>query len=340
MSKPKVVVTRKLIDHAQALLDSNKDLEIVQWDSEKPAPREWLLQNAQNASGILVMLTDKIDTELVSTAGSTLKTISSFSVGTDHVDTALLKSHNIRLGYTPTALTDAVADLTVMLTLMAQRRGGEAMAKVLDGEWPQMPWHPLLMTGPQLGGSTVGFLGFGRIAQATVKRLLGFGVKKVVYLTSRPGEGAREDHYGLLGGGKSEVPIQPAKSWEEVASESDVVIVGCALTPSTKHLVGKEFLAKMKKTAVLVNIARGGVVDTDALVEALDQDRIFGAGLDVIEGEPNVPKDHPILKQKRCVLVPHIGSATVPTREQMAEESVKNLLAGLRGEEMVNEVKL
>lgn len=307
--------------------------------SKKPAPREWLLTNAKNAHGLLVMLTDKINEELVTTAGPSLKTIASFSVGTDHVDTALLKEHGIRLGYTPTALTDAVADLTIMLLLMAQRRAGEAIARVKNGEWPQMPWHPLLMTGPQLGGSKVGFLGFGRIAQATVKRLFGFGVGGVRYLTSRPGEVAREDHFGVLGG-HSGVEVSPAKTWEEIAEWSDVVVVGCALAPETKHLVGKEFLAKMKKTGVLVNIARGPVVDTDALVEALDQGRIFGAGLDVIEGEPDIRSDHPILKQERCVVLPHIGSATVKTREQMAVESVRNLLAGLKGEKMVNEVKL
>ncbi|KAF1955921.1 hypothetical protein CC80DRAFT_535939 [Byssothecium circinans] len=336
--KTKVLVTRQLIDEAQKLLDSHTELEIVQWNSEKPASRTWLLENAKGASGFLVMLNDKVDEELLDAAGPQLKTIASFSVGTDHVDREALKKRNIRLGYTPTALTDAVADLTVMLTLMAQRRAGESVAKVKEGEWPQMPWAPLLMTGPQIGGSTVGFLGFGRIAQATLKRFLAFGIKRAIYLTSKPGQRAKEDHFGLLTG--SSIPIEPAKSWEELARESDVVVLGCALTPSTKHLVNAEFFAKMKKTAVIVNIARGPVVDTDALVEALKNERIFGAGLDVIENEPNITADHPLLKEQRCVLVPHIGSATIETREQMAEESVKNLLAGLEGGAMVNEVEL
>ncbi|KAF2108089.1 hypothetical protein BDV96DRAFT_693030 [Lophiotrema nucula] len=337
--KFKVVVTRQLIDEAQKLLEDVSDLDVVQWPSEdQPAERSWLLDNAQGASGLLVMLSDKVDQELLDAAGNDLKVIASFSVGTDHVDTAVLRKRNIRLGYTPTALTDAVADLTIMLTLMAQRRGGEAIGKVIKGEWPKMPWSPLLMTGPQIGGSTVGFLGFGRIGQATLKRFIPFGIKRARYLTSKPGQPAKEDHFGLLKEGK--IPIEPAQNWEQLARESDVVIIGCALTPDTKHLVGKDFLAKMKKTAVLVNIARGPVVDTDALVAALDKEAIFGAGLDVIENEPNIPADHPILKQPRCVLVPHIGSATIETREQMATESVKNLLAGLKGEAMVNEVQL
>lgn len=284
------------------------------------------------------MLSDKVDEELVEAAGSQLKAIASFSVGTDHVDRDALKKRNIRLGYTPTCLTDAVADLTIMLILMAQRRGGESIAKVIKGEWPQMPWHPLLMTGPQIRGSTVGFLGLGRIGQATLKRLLPFGIKRVIYLTSKPGKPVREDHFGLIK--DASIPIEPAQSADQLASESDVVIVGCALTPSTKHLVSTDFFKKMKKLAVIINIARGPIIDTDALVKALDEEQIFGAGLDVIENEPNIQADHPILKQPRCVLVPHIGSATIETREQMATESVKNLLAGLSGEAMVNELEL
>ncbi|RAR00807.1 glyoxylate reductase [Stemphylium lycopersici] len=327
MEKSKVVVTRQLINEAQGLLDAKKnDLEIVQWQSEK------------GASGILVMLTDKVDEELLEAAGPQLKTIASFSVGTDHVDRDALKKRNIRLGYTPTCLTDAVADLTIMLILMAQRRGGESMAKVSKGEWTQMPWHPLLMTGPQIRGSTVGFLGFGRIAQASLQRLLPFGIKRVIYLTSKPGQLAKEDHYGLLK--NAGIPIEPAASAEQLAQESDVVIVGCALTPSTKHLVSTDFFSKMKKLSVIVNIARGPIIDTNALVKALDEEQIFGAGLDVIENEPNITADHPILKQPRAVLVPHIGSATIETRVQMATESVRNLLAGLAGEAMINELEL
>jgi glyoxylate/hydroxypyruvate reductase len=284
------------------------------------------------------MLSDKCDEELMQAAGEQLKVVASFSVGTDHVEREALKKRNIRLGYTPTCLTDAVADLTIMLILMAQRRGGEAMAKVLTGQWPQMPWSPLLMTGPQIRGATVGFLGFGRIGQATLKRLIPFGISRVLYLTSKPGGPAKEDHFGLLK--EASVPIEPAQNWEQLASESDIVVVGCSLSPSTKHLVNAGFFEKMKKLAVLVNIARGPVVDTDALVKALDTEQIFGAGLDVIENEPNIQADHPILKQPRCVLVPHIGSATIETRVQMATESVKNLLAGLKGEKMVNEVQL
>ncbi|CBX94090.1 hypothetical protein IAQ61_003962 [Plenodomus lingam] len=339
MAKAKVVVTRQLIDVAQSILDARKDeLDIVQWDFIEPCDRTWLLANVKGATGILVMLSDKVDEELLEAAGPQLKAIASHSVGTDHVDHNALRKRNIRLGYTPTCLTDSVADLTLMLILMAQRRGGEAMGRVLKGDWPQMPWHPLLMTGPQIRGATVGFLGFGRIGQATLKRLLPFDIKRVLYLTSKPGQPVKEDHFNLLKA--ASIPIDPAQSADQLAQESDVVIVGCALTPETRHLVSTDFFAKMKKLAVLVNIARGPIVDTDALVKALDEGAIFGAGLDVIENEPNIQADHPILKQPRCVLVPHIGSATFETRQQMATETVKNLLAGIEGGSMVNELEL
>lgn len=357
MFQTKVVVTRNLIQEAKRLLDARADqLEIVQWQSDQvgnaaslhirkaqvltshePCQRSWLLENVAGASGLLVMVSDKIDEELLEAAGTQLKAIATFTAGTDHIDLVALKKRNIRLGYITDCLSDAVADLAVMLVLMAQRRVGEAMTRVNKGQWPQMPWHPMLMTGPQIRGATIGFLGFGRISQVVLKRLIAFDIRRAIYVTSRHGKPAREDYYGLLG---RATPVELARDIDQLASESDVVVVGCALTPETKHLVNANFLGKMKRTAVIVNIARGSVIDTNALAEALDKQVIFGAGLDVIEYEPDIPEDHPILKQPRCVVLPHIGSATFQTREKMATESVQNLLSGLTGEAMVNEWKL
>ncbi|KAJ4410879.1 hypothetical protein N0V91_001808 [Didymella pomorum] len=338
MSKSKVVATRNLVHEAQRLLEARADqFEIVQWQSDLPCERSWLLENVAGASGLLIMVSDKIDEDLLEAAGTQLKAIATFTAGADHIDLAALEKRGIRLGYLTDCLSDAVADLAVMLILMAQRRAGEAMARVSRGEWPQMPWHPLLMTGPQIRGATVGFLGFGRISQAVLKRLMAFDIKTAIYITSKPGKPAREDHYGLF---RRTIRVEVARDLDQLASESDVVVVGCALTPKTKHLVDANFLGKMKSTAVFVNIARGPVTDTNALVQALDQQKIFGAGLDVIEGEPDIPDDHPILRQPRCVILPHIGSATVQTRTQMAVESVQNLLAGLTGGAMVNEWNL
>ncbi|KAF3044525.1 hypothetical protein E8E11_008527 [Didymella keratinophila] len=338
MSKSKVVITRNLVHEAKCLLNERGDqLEIVQWQSDLPCEQSWLLENVAGASGLLVMVSDKIDEELLEAAGTQLKAIATFTAGTDHVNLTALKKRNIRLGYITDCLSDSVADLAVMLVLMAQRRAGEAVTRVSRGEWPQMPWHPLLMTGPQIRGTTVGFLGFGRISQAVLKRLIAFDIKRAIYISSKPGKPAREDHYGLFG---RATPVEAAHDLDQLARESDVIIVGCALTPGAKNLVNANFLGKMKSSAVIVNVARGPVIDTNALVKALDQQTIFGAGLDVIEGEPDIPGDHPILRQPRCVVLPHIGSATVQTRTQMAIESVQNLLAGLTGEAMVNEWEL
>lgn len=308
----------------------------------QPCERSWLLENVKGAAGLLVTVSDTIDVELLEKAGSQLKAVATFTAGTDHIDLEALKERSVRLGYITDCLSDAVADITVMLVLMAQRRAGEAMNEVSRGEWPQLPWHPLLMTGPQIRGATVGFLGFGRIAQAALKRLIAFGIKRAIYVTSRPREPVREDFYGLVKHSDDGlgVTIEVARDLHQLAEESDVVIVGCALTPDTKHLINADFLNKMRPTAVIINIARGSVIDTDALVSALDQGKIFGAGLDVMEDEPNIQADHPILRQPRCVVLPHIGSANFETRERMATESVRNLLAGLEGEAMVNEWKL
>ncbi|KAF2631100.1 hypothetical protein BU25DRAFT_428844 [Macroventuria anomochaeta] len=304
MLTQKIVVTRNLLDGCL-----------------QPCDRLWLLVNVKGAAGLLVMVSDKTDKELLEAAGSQLKAVATFTAGTDHIDLAALKKRNIRLGYITDYLSDAVADLTVMLG-------------------SQMPWHPLLMAGPQIRGVTVGFLGFGRIAQAALKRLIATD-KRVIYVTSKPGKPVWEDYYDLIKHMHGlTVPVEVARNLGQLASESDVVIVGCALTPSTKHLVNADFFKKMKKTSVIVNIARGPVIDTNSLVDALDQGKIFGTGLDVIEDEPNIQAIYPILEQPRCVLLPHIGSATLETREQMVAESVQNLLAGSIGEAMVNELKL
>lgn len=337
-TRVKVVLTRNLPEEGAKLLAQDDRIETVAWPEDRPCDRSWLLENARGASGILCMLNDKCDEELIQAAGKELKVVSSFSAGVDHIALDVLRNRSIRLGYTPSALTDAVADLTVMLTLMAQRLGGEAMRRVMDGDWPKMPWSPLLLCGPQISNSTVGFLGFGRIAQATLARLLPFQIEKALYLGSRPGQQAKEDFYGLVK--EQKIPIQPAKSAEQLAQLSDILIVGCALTPETKHMVNEQFLRKMKKTAVVVNIARGPVVDTEALAKALEDGTIFGAGLDVIENEPQIPADHPLVMQRRCVLLPHIGSANIETRTLMAQEAVQNLQAGLFGGSMVNEKTL
>ncbi|CAE6428141.1 unnamed protein product [Rhizoctonia solani] len=336
----KVVVSRRLSDPAIDALESCKEIDIVLWEPDRKADREWLLSNVVGAVGLVVTLTDKVDKRLIDAAGPSLKVVSTMSVGYDHVDIAILKARGIKLGFTPDVLTDAVADIAVMLALMASRNVKQAMEIVHTGNWTNTPWSPSLLTGPQLStpGTTVGFIGFGRISRATLARLVPFRISRVVYTRSSSPPVPTND-LALL----SEFPTLKEAKWvglDELARECDFVFV---LTPggeATKHLVGKDFLSKMKKNAVLVNPGRGSVVDSNALAEALKEGHIWGAGLDVVDGEPNIPADHALVKEPRAVVLPHIGSATVQTRLDMAQLAVSNLIAGIRGERMPSEAAL
>ncbi|GAB1527925.1 hypothetical protein RhiTH_011113 [Rhizoctonia solani] len=336
----KVVVSRRLSDPAIDALKSCKEIDIVLWEPDRKADREWLLSNVVGAVGLVVTLTDKVDKRLIDAAGPSLKVVSTMSVGYDHVDIAILKARGIKLGFTPDVLTDAVADIAVMLALMASRNVKQAMEIVHTGNWTNTPWSPSLLTGPQLStpGTTVGFIGFGRISRATLARLVPFRISRVVYTRSSSPPVPTND-LALL----SEFPTLKEAKWvglDELARECDFVFV---LTPggeATKHLVGKDFLSKMKKNAVLVNPGRGSVVDSNALAEALKEGHIWGAGLDVVDGEPNIPADHALVKEPRAVVLPHIGSATVQTRLDMAQLAVSNLIAGIRGERMPSEAAL
>ncbi|CAE6368731.1 unnamed protein product [Rhizoctonia solani] len=336
----KVLVSRRLSDPAIDVLKACKEINIVLWEHNRKADREWLLSNAVGAVGLVVTLTDKVDSQLLDAAGPSLKIISTMSVGYDHVDVPALKTRGIRLGFTPDVLTDAVADIAVMLALMASRNVKQAMEIVHTGNWPNTPWSPSLLTGPQLStpGTTIGFIGFGRISRATLARLAPFRVLRVLYTRSSSPSAPTND-LALL----SEFPTLKEAKWvalDQLARESDFVFVLAPGGETTKHLVGKEFLSKMKKNAVLVNPGRGSVVDSDALAEALKEGHIWGAGLDVVDGEPNIPADHVLVKEPRAVVLPHIGSATVQTRLDMAQLAASNLIAGIRGEEMPSEAML
>ncbi|SCV68150.1 BQ2448_271 [Microbotryum intermedium] len=334
VSPPRVIVTRLLPPTATHLLNCasrQRLLEVVQWQHDETCPRAWLKEEiAKNDTvGLVATLGDKIDEDLLSVASRDLKVVSTMSAGYDHVQISALRSRSIKLGTTPDALTDATADIGAMLTLMATRRAGEAYRKVIDGKWPTMPWSPFLLCGSGLQGKTIGILGFGRIGQLTLKRLLGFSPAKVLYTTSRPGSPPAQDHYSLLTPHSNNVAIEPATSVKDLAQRSDILIVTCALTEQTKALVSTEFLGWMKKGSYVINTARGPIVDNDALVRAVRNGHLAGAGLDVVDGEPNIGKGHALLKEERVVVLPHIGSATVETRDRMGEDAVRNLLAAL-----------
>uniref|UniRef100_A0A3P8VTZ9 Glyoxylate reductase/hydroxypyruvate reductase n=1 Tax=Cynoglossus semilaevis TaxID=244447 RepID=A0A3P8VTZ9_CYNSE len=320
----KVFVTRRIPQEGMKLLSAAAECEVSMWDSDEPVPRAELLKGVQKANGLLCLLSDKIDAEVLDAAGPNLKIISTMSVGFDHLALQEIKKRGIRVGYTPDVLTDATAELTVALLLATARRLPEGVEEVKNGGWSS--WKPLWLCGYGLSGSTVGVIGLGRIGLAIAKRLMPFGVQRLLY----SGRSAKSEAAEVNG---EYVPV------DTLLSESDFIVVSCSLTPETQGLCNKAFFSKMKNTAVFINTSRGAVVNQEDLYDALSTGQIAAAGLDVTTPEP-LPTDHPLLTLKNCVVLPHIGSATYSTRSVMSALSVRNLLCGLQGTEMPNELTL
>ncbi|KAI7849976.1 D-isomer specific 2-hydroxyacid dehydrogenase [Circinella umbellata] len=313
---PKVVATRVLPQHAQARL-KEQDFELVQWPEDSIMPRDKLLSDIKGAEGLLCVLGDKIDKELLEAAGPNLKVVTTMSVGYDHIDLATAKKNNVKVGYTPDVLTDATADLTVLLTLAAARKMKQGIRAAENGEWRE--WRPNWLCGYQFAGKTLGMVGMGRIGQAVANRLRAFGVDRVLYW------------------GRSEKPELKGQaefaSMDQLLKESDYVVACCALTPETKELFDYDAFKKMKDTAIFANSARGAVVKQEDLVRALQENLIAGAGLDVTTPEP-LPTDHPLFKLDNCVILPHIGSATIEAREVMGDICIDNITSGLKNEKL------
>ncbi|KAH7921567.1 hypothetical protein BV22DRAFT_1049529 [Leucogyrophana mollusca] len=348
----KVVVCRNLGPDVMPLLEERSELDLVVWPEDRACDRAWLLENIQGAAGVIVMLTDKVNPELLDKAGPSLRVVSTMSVGYEHVDLKAAAQRGLKVGYTPDVLTDAVADLSVMLALMAGRNGGIGTSVVQNGhatyrfvlKWQNYSWAPFGFCGPQLSTTAasptrkIGFLGFGRIAQATLARLVPFGITHCLYSSnpSSPPNHARDAELSR----KYNLQAVEKASVDEVARESDVLFVLAPGGADTYHLVNEALLKKMKKTSIIVNASRGTLVDSDALAKALKEGWIWGAGLDVVEGEPHVPIDHPLVKEPRCVIVPHIASATLETRRDMATRAAQNLIAAILGVQMPAQVDL
>ncbi|XP_054453493.1 glyoxylate reductase/hydroxypyruvate reductase [Anoplopoma fimbria] len=318
----KVFVTRRIPQEGMKILSASGVCEVSLWDSDEPVPRADLLKGVQGAHGLLCLLSDKIDAEVLDAAGPNLKVISTLSVGFDHLALDEIKKRGIRVGYTPDVLTDATAELTVALLLATARRLPEGVEEVKNGGWSS--WKPLWLCGYGLSGSTVGVIGLGRIGMAIARRLMPFGVKRLLY------SGRTTKSYASELNGEF-VPL------DTLVSESDFIVVSCSLTPETQGMCDKAFFSKMKNTAVFVNSSRGTVVNQEDLYEALANGQIAAAGLDVTTPEP-LPTNHPLLTLKNCVVLPHIGSATYSTRGIMGALSAQNLLGGLQGGDMPSEL--
>ncbi|KAJ7842977.1 hypothetical protein B0H14DRAFT_3690548 [Mycena olivaceomarginata] len=330
--RPKIVVCTDL-GPALPLLSERRDIEVITWTENRCCDRTWMLHNIAGAAGVVVCFQNAVDRELVDAAGPNLRVVSTVSVGYEHIDLKVMAEHNIQVGYTPDILTDAVADSAVMLTLMASRRAGQSYTFVKDNQWPTFHWTPFALCGPQLSTTTfsptrtAGFLGFGRIAHAVLKRLAAFGITHCIY-TPRPGAAPQPTRDEKLRTAHSLVSVAPV-DLPTLARESDMLFVLAPGGPSTRHLVDEAFLRLMRPTSVLVNYGRGSVVDSAALARALKEGWIWGAGLDVVEEEPQVGPEHPLVREPRCVVLPHIGSAALETRTEMASLTARNVLAGV-----------
>ena len=295
-------VTREIPGTAVERLRAIHDVEV--WPERLPPTREQLRERLDGVEGLLCMLTDPVDRELLDAAPA-LRAISTYAVGTDNIDLAAASERGIPVGHTPDVLTETSADLALALMLAVMRRIPEGDAEVRAGEW--LTWEPARLLGRDLHRATVGIVGMGRIGRAVKRRVEGFG--------------ARVIHSGRTDG----MPI------EQLLEQSAVVTLHCPLTDATRGLIDAGALRRMREDAYIVNTARGPILDTEALCQALEQGWIAGAALDVTDPEP-LPAAHPLLHAPNLVVAPHLGSASHETRAEMADIAVDNLLAGLRGE--------
>jgi glyoxylate reductase len=312
MTKPKVFITRRIPDAGLNLI--HEECEVDLWDQDLPPSKEQLLEHVHGVDGILSLLSDPIDAVVIQAAGENLRVISNYAVGYNNIDIQEASRRKIPVGNTPGVLTEATADFAFALMMSAGRRVVEAEKHVRAGKWKT--WGPSTLLGVDFAGATLGIIGFGRIGQAMARRATGFGMRILIYdPTAQPMAGIIKVDLDTL------------------YRESDFISIHTPLTPETKYLINADAFARMKPNAVLVNTARGEIVDQEALYDALQNHKIFAAGIDVSDPEP-LPMDSPLLELDNLIICPHIASASTSTRENMALIAAANLLAGLRRERL------
>lgn len=311
--KPYVYITRKLPEETIAEITSHFDVKMWEHD-DIPVPREVLLEEAKMASALITMLSDKVDAELL-TAGNNLKMVANLAVGFDNIDLEAATKLGILVSNTPDVLTETTADLTFALLMATARRVVEAAEYVKAGKWEG--WSPYLLAGHDIHSKTIGIVGMGKIGEAVARRAKGFGMEILYHNRSRKMDAEME--FGAQ-----------YSSFEELVSKSDYVVSLAPLTAETRNLFTAEVFAKMKKSAIFINVGRGPVVDEPALYQALVNGEIAAAGLDVFVKEP-ISADHQLLKLPNVIALPHIGSASTETRTAMIKLCCSNVNAVLSG---------
>ncbi|MBH0328627.1 2-ketogluconate reductase [Brevibacillus brevis] len=312
MIKQQVFVTRKLNPEVIAMLE--KVAEVEQWTKNAPIPRELLLEKIKHVDAVLTMLTERVDEEFLAST-KRLRIVANMAVGYDNIDLEACRRHEVIVTNTPDVLTESTADLAFALLMATGRRLTEANRFLLQGEWTA--WSPTLMAGQNVYGSTIGIIGMGRIGEAVARRAKGFGMRILYHNRNRKPQAEQETgaQYADLA---------------ELLQESDYVVLLTPLIEDTRMLMGEKQFSLMKETAVFINVSRGGTVDESALYQALVDKKIWAAGLDVFAVEP-VPMDNPLLQLPNVVALPHIGSATVQTRAEMARLAAANIVEVLSG---------
>jgi lactate dehydrogenase-like 2-hydroxyacid dehydrogenase len=296
------------------IIMDNCDAEV--WPDELPPPRDMIMKQVDGVDGILSLITDYIDGDVMDAAGAGLKIISNYAVGYDNIDVTAATERGILVANTPGTVTESTADLAFTLLLAAARRIGEGIDHVRTGKWKT--FKPLELLGKDIHHATLGIIGLGRIGMEVARRARGFDMEILYYdHRMRPEKGAQA---GAV----------MCATMEELLARSDFVSLHVPLNDRTRHLISRTTLAQMKTTAVLINTTRGPVVDTDALYDALVSRQIAYAALDVTDPEP-LPKDHKLMTVPNCLVVPHIGSATIETRNRMAVMAAENLVEGAIG---------
>ena len=312
----KVFITRRIPDVGVEQLQA-AGLELHLHDSEVPLAREALLERLQTGfSALLITLGETVDEAFLDAAGEGLKVIANFAVGTNNIDLAACTRRGVAVSNTPDVLSDATADQALSLMLSVARRTLAGHDLVTSGEWTG--WAPTQMLGLDISGKTLGIVGMGRIGRAVAQRAQGFNMRVLYHNRSRDRDA--EQRYGA----------QYCAELHDLLTACDVLSLHCPLTDETHHLIGAAQLARMKPTAILINTARGPVVDEAALVEALQKGQLWGAGLDVFEFEPRVTNE--LKSLPNVVLAPHLGSATEGARSAMAELCAEAIIRGLNGE--------
>ena len=316
----KIVVTGKIPEVALEKL--KKSHEVISWGEETPISRDEMLKRVSGANIIVSLLTEKIDEEVLTSAGNDLKAVCNVAVGYNNIDVAACKSKNVLVTNTPGVLTDATADIAMALILMTTRRLSEG-ERVIRNQDP-WAWGMFYMLGSSIQNQTLGIVGMGQIGVATALRAKSFGMKIIYTRRNRLDEKIEK-----------ELSAQYV-SLDELLQQSDIVSLHCPYSTETHHLISDAQLSKMKKTSYLINTARGPIVNEEALANALINKTIAGAGLDVYENEPKV--NEKLLKLDNVVLLPHLGSATVETRTAMATTAANNALEILSGNKPLNPV--